>query len=124
MNKNNFKTFLFFTLILSISIYSLFDDGTGLEKLEKYYTNCDYKKAIMQAQYLLQDTTTDKNDKRKILIIKGISEFSINQVLNSKITFTELLFMDKGISLDPEKVSPKIIDFFYDLKQKLLAENI
>ena len=124
MKKSQLKSFIFFTIILSISIYSLFDSSDQMKDLQKYFQNCEYEKAIDLAEIILKNPNLDKSDKTHAYIIKGVSEFSSNQTLNARITFAELIMFDKNVRLSEKEVSPKIIEFFNDLKQKLLAENI
>ena len=124
MNKSHTKSFLLFTLILSVSLYSLFDSEESIGKLHKHFRNCEYQQTIRFAELLLKNSNMDKKEKSQIYIIKGISEFSSNQILNAKITFAELILFDNNVTLDPREVSPKIITFFNELKNKLETSSI
>lgn len=124
MNKNQRATFIFFTFILSVSIYSLFDTDEPISQLKKYYKNCEYEKAIQLADRILKNPNIEKYDKSQSYIIKGVSEYSSNQFLNAKMTFMEYLLTDNNATIDEKEVSPKIVDFFNEIKSNLFKNNI
>jgi len=119
MNKNQLKSFVLFSLVLVASIFSLFTSEKSIEELQKHFKNLEFQHAIEQAEKLLKNSKLAPEDKVKVYIIKGVSEFSINRTLDSKITFAELIFFDQNINLDSKEISPKIISFFNDLKKQL-----
>lgn len=119
MNKNQLKSFVLFSLVLAVSIFSLFTSEKSIEELQKHFKNFEFQLAIEHAEQLLKNSKLAPEDKVKVYIIKGVSEFSINRTLDSKITFAELIFFDQNINLDPKEISPKIISFFNDLKKQL-----
>jgi len=124
MNNREVRSFILFTLILSVLIYSLFDSDEPIEQLNKNFYNCEYEKAIKYAEIILNNPNLNKKDKSQIYIIKGVSEFSSHQVLNAKITFVELIFFDNNVTLDSMEVSPKIIEFFNQLKNTIEVNSI
>lgn len=117
MKKHQFKNFLFFTFILSVSIYSLLEPDEPKILLKKYYQNCEYEKAIEQAQIILKNSNLSNKEKSETYLIKGISEYSLNKFLDARISFSELLIIDENFNLDTNEVSPKIVKFFNELKQ-------
>lgn len=123
MNKSQITSFLIFTVILSASIYSLFSPDNNIKVLKQHFKNCNYDQAIQTADIIIKDPNTKKNDRTKAYIIKGISEFSTNQVLNSRLTFLDLLILDQNIRLNSKEVSPKIIVFFNELKHNFDVNN-
>lgn len=124
MNTNKRSTFLFFTLILSISIYSLFDSDEPIEQLQNYYQNSEYEKSIKLAERILKDPNVSDDDRSKTYIIKGVSEFSSNQLLNARLTFMEYLLFNKSADIDSQNVSPKIIAFFNEIKSSIHEKKI
>ncbi|MBI1931029.1 MAG: hypothetical protein HYS24_00645 [Ignavibacteriales bacterium] len=84
--------------------------------MKKYYHNCEYEKAIEQANIILKEQNQSKKDIQDILIVKGVSEFSLNKFLDARITFMELLNLDYSIELDSMEISPKIVNFFENIK--------
>ena len=124
MNTNQRATFIFFTFILSVSIYSLFYSDNPIEQLQKHYKNCEYEKAIILAERILKDPNINNLDKSQSYEIKGVSEFSSNQYLNARITFMEYILFNKNATIDPINVSPKIVDFFNEIKSNLSENKI
>lgn len=123
MNTYQIKTFLLFTFLLTISIFSLFETGNSGNVMKKYYHNCEYEKAIEQANIILNEQNQSIKEIQDILIVKGVSEFSINKFSDARITFTELLNLDNRIELDSMKISPKIISFFKNIKSSKFVNN-
>lgn len=116
MNSYQIKTFLLFTFMLTISLFSLFESDNPRKVMKKYYHNCEYEKAIEQANIILKEQNQSKKDIHDILIVKGVSEFSLNKFLDARITFMELLNLDYSIELDSMETSPKIVNFFENIK--------
>lgn len=124
MEQSKLKSFLVFTFILFLSIYFLVESGGQLLKLQNHFQNCEYQKAIDLADKILNEKNLDKSDQTEILIIKGISEFSSNQFTEAENTFNQLLSIDKNLSLESRSVSPKIVDFFNNLKKTSKVNSI
>ncbi|MFZ1292491.1 MAG: hypothetical protein WAR79_20540 [Melioribacteraceae bacterium] len=116
MTTHQLKTFLFFTFILSVSIYSLFEPDEPKKLMKKYYQNCEYEKVIEQAQIILKNSNLSNKEKSETYLIKGVAEFSSNKFLEARISFSELLKLNKSVKLDSNEVSPKIVKFFNELK--------
>ncbi|MCW8849746.1 MAG: hypothetical protein OQJ81_07170 [Melioribacteraceae bacterium] len=122
--NNKRSTFIFFTLILSISIYSLFDSDDPMEQLQKYYQNSEYEKSIKLAERILKNPNISDYDRSKTYIIKGVSEFSSNQFLNARLTFMEYIQFNESGNIDSQNVSPKIIAFFNEIKNNIPEKKI
>jgi hypothetical protein len=119
MNDNKIKSFLIFTLILSVSIYSLFASNGQIDQLQNHFQNCEYKKSIELAKIILKNHSLTKSERTDTFIIKGVAEFSSKKFLDARLTFIELLIFDGSITLNSKEVSPKIVDFFNELKYQL-----
>jgi len=117
MKKSQIQSFIIFTSLLLTSIYSLLTPEDPLYSLENHFTNCEYEQAIILAEKILKDPKLNRKDKLEIYIIKGVSEYSNKQVLDSKITFAELLHLNGSVSLDSREISPKIIEVFNNIKE-------
>lgn len=124
MKKNTKSSFLFFTIILSVGIISLFDSDNQLKQLQILYRNFEYEQTIKLAEIMLKNPNITKQEKVKTYVIKGVAEYSSNQTLKARQTFIELLLFDKNVSLDEKEISPKIIEFFNRLKEKLSVTGI
>jgi hypothetical protein len=95
-----------------------------MSKLNSHYKNFEYEEVIILAEQILDSPKLSIQEKSEILKIKGISEYSSNRMLSAKITFAELILFNKNAQLDMQKVSPKIVAFFNELKSELIANNI
>jgi hypothetical protein len=124
MKKNQIKSFLFFTAILTLSIYSLFVEDEPLKMMKKNFQDCNYEKTIELANSILQNPNLTKSEKTETYILKGISEFSTNHVLEARVTFMELILFDNNVTLNSKVVSPKIVEYFKGLKNKLVINDI
>ena len=119
MKANQKNSFITFTIILLFSIYTLIVSNNKIEQLQECIYNCDYEKAIKLADVLLRSSRLSKEDRANVYINKGIAEYSSNRILDSRITFSKLLDFDQKTNLDPEKISPKIIKLFNNLKNRI-----
>ena len=124
MSKFQLKSFLLFSLVLAIALYSLFCSGDQLSELNSHYKNFEYEEAITLSQQLLQNPKLSSQEKSQVFIIKGISEYSSNRMLSAKITFAELILFNKNVKLDTQEVSPKIVAFFNEIKSELTVNRI
>ena len=124
MKKNQIKSFLFFTAILTLSIYSLFIEDEPIKMMRTNFQNCNYEKTIELANSILNNPNLTKEERKETYILKGISEFSTNHVLEAKVTFMQLLVLDNSITLNSKVVSPKIVNFFKEIKNNISANNI
>jgi hypothetical protein len=119
MDRNNLKSFLLFSLVLTASIYALFISDNRFEKLQTHFKNCEYNKAIILADEIIKNPKFSNEVKKQSFIIKAVSEYSTSKFLDSQITFTELLFFDQNVQLSSKEISPKIISFFNRIRESL-----
>lgn len=110
------QTFIFFTVLLAVSILTLFVEDENVKVLESLYKKCEYQKVINLADEILAENKLEENEKARVIILKGVSEFSLHQTLNSQMTFLQLLENYKNIELNEQEVSPKIITLVNKLK--------
>jgi hypothetical protein len=123
MQKSQIKSFVFFTVILTLSIYSLFIEDNPMKEMKKNFQNCQYEKTIEFANIVLQNPNSNKKERTEAFILKGISEFSSKHIIEARVTFMELILFDNSITLDSKLVSPKILQFFEGLKEKLAVNQ-
>lgn len=116
MMNDKQQTFIFFTIILAVSILTLFVEDESVQVLESLYKKCEYQKVINLADEILENNELEDNEKARVFILKGVSEFSLHQTLNSQMTFLQLLENYNNIELNDQEVSPKIITLVNELK--------
>ena len=120
MNKDKLKAFIYFTILLSIAIISLFYENKSIEVVEQSLQAKNYHDVIRLSDELLEDPRLDMNDRKRIYIYKAISEYSLNQELNAKITFLKLMSIDEDSRIESAYVSPNVIEFFDKLKNQYI----
>ena len=123
MKKKKILNFIFFTLILTLSLISLFRDNRDVDYLEKLLRDKKYEEVIKVSEILLKDERLNNNEKKKVYIYKAISEYSLDQKLNAKITFLELISLDSEIKIESAYLAPNIHDYFSGLKNQFLFTN-
>ena len=116
MPENKLKVFSVFTLILSISILSLFYEDQETENLELIFKEKQYKELITKIDRLLNKDQLSFEETKKVYVLKAVSEYELHQELNAEITFLKLLKLDNNISIDPEYLSADAAEFFNALK--------
>jgi tetratricopeptide (TPR) repeat protein len=88
-----------------------------IDTLTAKYNSFDYTGAVDVANNLIaakQDYTDD--ELITIYVLKGIAHYSLGQLESARISFTQILNIDKTYNLDPINISPKIIAFYDDVK--------
>ncbi len=90
--------------------------SNSVEELRQKYIAFDYDEVINLASKML----TEKDFQREALIeiyeMKGISHFSLGQEDDAAETFKLLLREDSNYSMDTDRISPKIVSFFNEVK--------
>ena len=100
-------------------------DHARLADLQTALRNFDYQKVIDLSDRLLnQRDFTDPDSLARLYELKARSHYALGDALGSTSAFLQLLQIDPKAELDPLRTSPKIIDFFQQLKQSLAATHV
>lgn len=92
--------------------------------VELKFQSLDYHSVIKFADLLLADKTNlSQNDLINLYVMKGVSQYSIGERESSRKCFDEVLKLDANYELNPVVISPKIITFFNDIKNKYGGGN-
>ncbi len=103
-------SFIFSTSILG-------QNKTSLKELQSQFQSFNYSNVISQADNLLQNKNQfNKDDLIEIYLLKGISHYSLGQTDSVRSSFYEILNLNDNYKIDPNRVSPKIINEFEKLK--------
>ncbi len=95
----------------------------SLESLRIKYEKFEYQAVVDQAREMLQHRARmDSAGIRETLLLSAISHYSLLNVDASMVDFLELLRLDPQFQLDPASTSPKIIQFFNEIKQSAHRE--
>lgn len=94
-----------------------------VESLRIKYEQFDYQAVVEQARTLLQHRARlDSATVKEALLLSAMSQYSLLNVDAGMVDFLELLRLDPQFQLDPVKTSPKIVQFFNEIKQSVHRE--
>lgn len=119
MVKNNVILLIF---VLSCTTLAQ-SDTDGIKRLQEAFISFDYPAAILIADSLLDKKASFNHDELiTIYLIKGISQYSEGDETGAGISFIHILQYEQEYELDPLNYSPKIVNFFDQIKIQF-AEN-
>lgn len=112
--------------IITISITFLFQPGVAQSinsdaiQVKVLYEALEFDKAINRGQSLLTgDGKFDKDELITIHQFTALSFYHVGKIDSARSHFLSLLSIAPAFELDPIKISPKIIDFFNQLKEEI-----
>lgn len=115
MIKNFLLTFLFATI--------LFAQTNSLQDIKKLYEDYEYEKVIQQSTSLLNDSQLPDSIKIDLYFMRAVSFFAIGNENLAKANFENILKLNKNFTPDLTKLSPKIINFFDEVKKEYLKKE-
>jgi hypothetical protein len=119
VDPKKLQNLLFFNVILILAILTLFYENNSIEDLKDHLNNSEYNEVIEISSELLKKPNLSLAEKKEVYLLKGIAEFSLNQKLNSQLTFAELKILDKKIEFDSTDLSSNIITSFHSMMKEL-----
>lgn len=88
-----------------------------LESLRLKYERFEYDRVIQQARdMLLHREQMDTVMVKEVLYLSAVANYSLQNVDGAMVDFLELLRLDPQYQLKPSDTSPKIIQFFEEIK--------
>ena len=113
-------SFIIFTSISGYSQLTNFD----VQQVRVLYESLEYDKAISIGNLLLKSNYSfSKNDFIILHEYMALSFYNVGNIDSSRSHFLSLLSINPEYDLDPIKVSPKIIDFFNQLKSEIKSPS-
>lgn len=107
-------------LICANNLYA--QEGELFDKIKAEFINFEYKNLIRDADdFLKTSTEQDSATVVEVYRMKAIAHFSLMQDNQAENTFRKILDLDTAFALDPYQNSPKIIQFFNDIKAGYMA---
>jgi hypothetical protein len=92
-----------------------------LEDLKREYESFNYTEVIKLADELLADTSAlSENEIIEIFMLKAIAHYSLNEEVQVRTSFIEVLKINNDYEPDPAKISPKIINIFNSVRNDFL----
>ena len=113
------KKFFFSFFLTTI----LFAQTNSLLEVKKLYEDYEYEKVIQTSNVLLNDEQFPDSLKIDLYFMRAVSFFAIGNENLSKTNFENLLKLNKNYILDTSKLSPKIINFFDEVKKEYLKKE-
>ncbi len=116
-------TIIFLILFLQATVFGQGAERDLIEEIQTAYNQLNYPEAEIKAQAALKDfqrfTPAQLTEIHKIL---ALIYFSQNQEDAARLQFENALSLSPDLKLDPLFVSPKIVEFFEDIKKARAAK--
>lgn len=111
-------------IVLVISFSSVYTQEFEIEKIRKNLENFEYGEVIELSEELLS-AEVELSDSQKIAIytMEGVAYYSTGKIDEARESFLEILKINDSYSLNPVKISPKIIKFYSKIKEDYSAVN-
>ncbi len=94
----------------------------GVQVLKTYLQNFEYEKIVRAATPLLkQPEALSESDRIELYRLKGMAHYSLMEMDQAMTSFIALLRLDPDYEMDPVRTSPKILNFFNQIKDHLSA---
>jgi hypothetical protein len=113
--------FLLIFAIYSLPVFAQLSPGE-IAQLDEKYRNFEYSEVIKLADKLLKIPAISAEDSVQILTIKAASCYSLNLLIESSLSYVTILKINKFFILDTSVWSPKIIEFFNEIKRDYLKK--
>ena len=113
-------SYLAFLLIFFVH-YVFPQQKTDVAIIRALYESFEYKEVVKLSDSLLTKSgTLIKSDLAEILMMKAVSHYALAEEPQTRKCFIDMLKMDRHLELDSEKVSPKIVSLFNDVKNDFI----
>lgn len=118
--QNTWLTAIIFFILLGVNIFPQ-EYTSAIEILEQKFQSFEYEEVIRISGEILADRRT-MNDAEVIEIyrLRASSFYSLQQEEAAASSFEEILRFNSNYELDPVSNSPKIMEFFSNIKKKFL----
>jgi tetratricopeptide (TPR) repeat protein len=125
--NNKFKivgiVFIFFLFSIFSFLYGEKSNKDNINKAILLYDNGEYKNVVDILQKLVQDTTISLEDEINARTYLSFSYIALGRKTEAKAQFIKILKKNKNFSLNPEFVSPKIMEVFEEAKKSIETGN-
>jgi len=95
------------------------EKSSNLTELENHFQNFEYEQILRKGRYFLNDPATSKEDSISIYQLMLSSGYVLQDTVEAGKIISEIISAFPEYRPDPVSVSPKIIEFFSDYKNKL-----
>jgi hypothetical protein len=111
------KPVLFILFIFSFFLSSFAQQKTPIDQLRLFYQSFEYDKVINLSDNILSSWDTLNNtDLTDVLLMKAVSHYALAEEPEVRKCFIDILKINREYIPDSDKVSPKIVNLFTDVK--------
>lgn len=115
------RSLYLFIFILNFINFAFCQQKIDINNIRSLYESFEYKEVIGFSDSLLADRgKLDKSDLTEVLLMKAVSHYALTEEDKARKCFIEMLKIDRHLELDSEKVSPKIVNLFNDVKNDFI----
>lgn len=93
-----------------------------IEELTQNYISFKYEEVITLADKMISSGEYSSEQLIEIYEKKGMAQYSLGRETSARESFEELLKLNSNYSMDPNRISPKIISFYNDIKVAFQSE--
>ena len=112
------NSFLFIIVLMN---FAFPQQKIDINSIRTLYESFEYKDVIRLSDSLLSGKgTLSKSDLTEVLMMKAVSHYALTEEDKVRKCFIEMLKIDRHLELDSEKVSPKIVNLFNDVKNDFI----
>ncbi len=117
------KKIRYITALLVLALLSAAHSQATLEMMRLKLRQFDYPRVVALADTLLLRAQLIPDERKEILETKGIALYSLQELDGAQAAFAALLAAAPDHILDPARTSPKIIQFFNEIKASLARQE-
>ena len=117
------KKILLVKIIVLIFAAALYGQNADFQKLKLEFESFEYVKVIKLSDQLLKKHSLPDTTLINIYLIRALSFYSIGNEDSCKISFGEILKVNKNFIPDPSIISPKIITLFNEVKSEFIRNE-
>lgn len=112
---------LFFLAAVCFFIFSsLFAQEGEYEKIKKEYESFGYEKVIQLSENFIKQTGIADSVFTDVYLMRAVSFYSVGDEISARVSFTEILKINKNYSPNPAEISPKLISIFNEVKTEYM----
>lgn len=117
------KKILLVKIIVLIFSAALYGQDAEFQKLKFEFESFEYVKVIKLSDQLLKEPSLQDTMLVNIYLMRALSFYSIGNEDSCKISFGEILKVNKNFVPDPSIISPKIIALFNEVKSEFIRNE-
>lgn len=112
---------LFLLAALCFFIFStVFAQESDYGRIKKEYESFEYENVIRLSDNFVKQTGIADSVLADVYLMRAVSFYSVGDEISARVSFTEILKIDKNYSPNPAEISPKLISIFNEVKTEYM----